>query len=174
MNAIQYFEWGGEGKKIHYCRIRVKNFFNTQEGRNMENFLPFRVSNSSYISYIPIHEENVKWQVRRSKVFREGNDFVWDVFIKENINDTRTPNVIDFYISFGHVEYFNEAFFKTGNAYINGRKIKTSHSYSAFVNRKVDIYLTLPSWSGAVRYEDNDEPITLPSLINKEIVLELN
>jgi len=106
MNAIQYFDWGGEGVKIHFCRIRAKNLFNTQEWRDIKSFFPFRVGYIGKIVYTTLDKDNINMQIGKPKVFIEGNDLVWDVFVRENINEMRTLKVINFQVVF-NVIYLN-------------------------------------------------------------------
>lgn len=174
MNAIQYFEWGGEGVKIHFCRIRAKNLFNTQEWRDIKSFFPFRVGYIGRIVYTTLGNDNINVQIRKPKVFIEENDLVWDVFVRENINEMRTLKVINFQVDF-NVNYLNGFFYKWGSAFINNRKVKTSNTKASIANRTTLIEFSIPSWSNeGIVYEDNSEIVTIPGLLGKEIVLELN
>lgn len=174
MNAIQYFEWGGEGKKIHYCRIRAKNLFNSQEWHDIKSFFPFRVGYIGKIVYTTLGNDNISVQIRKPKVFIEENDLVWDVFVRENINEMRTLKVINFQVDF-NVNYLNGFFYKWGSAFINNRKVKTSNTKASIANRTKLIEFSIPSWNNeGIVYEDNSEIVTIPGLLGKEIVLELN
>ena len=170
MNVIQYFDWGGEGVKIHFCRIRVKNIFNTQEWRDIKSFFPFRVGYIGKIVYTTLDKDNINMQIGKPKVFIEGNDLVWDVFVRENINEMRTLKVINFQVVF-NVIYLNGCFYKWGSAFINNRKVKNFSSKAFMANRTQLIEFSIPSWSNeGIVYEDNSEIVTIPGLLGKEIV----
>ena len=118
--------------------------------------------------------DNISVQIRKPKVFIEENDLVWDVFVRENINEMRTLKVINFQVDF-NVNYLNGFFYKWGSAFINNRKVKTSNTKASIANRTKLIEFSIPSWNNeGIVYEDNSEIVTIPGLLGKEIVLELN
>lgn len=173
MNAIQYFEWGEYDKGIPFCTIRIKNFFNNPKSNKFIFDSPPTMF--SLITYSAQESEGHQYK-RTPKVRREGNDFVWNMYIKKKfIRDRRNLRIISFsYSNEGSVFNIYQQTRFSADIYISGRKIKRNLGVSqvSFFERNIGA-----SMSGGAEefiiFEDNNEAITISSLLGKEIVFEL-
>ena len=174
MNAIQYFEWGMDDKGIPFCTIRIKNFFNNPNSNKFIFDSPPTMF--SLITYSAQGSDEGHQYKRTPEVRREGNDFVWNMYIKKKfIRDRRNLQGISFsYANEGSVYniYQNTRF--SADIYVSGRKIKRNlgapqvgyfeRNIGDNIGRGIEEFLI---------FEDNNEAITLSSLLGKEIVFEL-
>jgi hypothetical protein len=177
MNAIRYFEWGGGKRDIPYCKVRLKNFFALTEGRKFIGHIPLQIFESKVQYSIYNNTENVSNIIRSKKteMYQEGNDFIWNVFIKAPIKDNRTlVNIALVSVSDANRWLFFNMFEKWPGGYISGRKIKEESLRSGihFDNESLQIAIA-SGLNVPLRFEDNNEAITLSSLLGKEIVFEL-
>ncbi len=173
MNAIQYFDWGEDDKGIPFCTIRIKNFFNNPSSNKfIFDSPPTMFSLITYSAQGSVEGHQYK---RTPEVRREGNDFVWNMYIKKKfIRDRRKLQVISFsYANEGSVFPLSNTKF-SANIYISNRKVKRNlgapqveyfeRNIGASIGRGIEEFLM---------FEDNNEAITLSSLLGKEIVFEL-
>ena len=173
MNAIQYFDWGEDDKGIPFCTIRIKNFFNNPNSNKFIFDSPPTMF--SLITYSAQANEGHQYK-RTPEVRREGNDFVWDMYIKKKfIRDRRNLQGISFsYANEGSVYNIYQQTRFSADIYVSGRKIKRNlgapqvgyfeRNIGASIGRGIEEFLM---------FEDNNEAITLSSLLGKEIVFEL-
>lgn len=178
MNAIQYFDWGGNNvKEIPFCQVRVKDYFTTRQGKNIERYMPIQRNPYSVITVNLINPDEIipiKIYTKNFEVVREGNDFVCKAYIRSNFRTTRVLKSIGFNIRFNNRPFASYLGF--GNLYINGRKIKGDGRTG-----DVDIsseYVAFDAIKGTfeeyMNYEDNGEAVTFQSLFGKDLVIVLN
>ena len=164
MNAIQYFDWGGNGWSIPFCTIRAKDFFATQKGRDVERFfpIPFRYRSELSIGVNPYRARYVSIN-KKFDYIREGNDLVCKTYINKNISESRDLSGLKFTSRF--LDRSNTVFDKEldGYAYIEGRKINVS---------TVEFTDSLVSFSLDTVFMDNNERLTLQGALGKEIIIK--
>lgn len=164
MNAIQYFEWGGNGGSIPFCTIRAKDFFATQKGRDVERFvpIPFRYRSELSIGVNPYRARYVSIN-KKFDYIREGNDLVCKAYINKNISESRDLSGLDFISRF--LDSSNTVFYKEldGYAYIYGRKINVGTV--VFTDSMVSFNLNTV-------FMDNNERLTLQGALGKEIIIK--
>lgn len=164
MNAIQYFDWGGNGGSIPFCTIRAKDFFATQKGRDVERFvpIPFRYRSELSIGVNPYRARDISIN-KKFDYIREGNDLVCKTYINKNISESRDLSGLVFTSKF--LDSSNTVFDKElyGYAYIEGRKINISAVI--FTDRLV--YFNLDTV-----FMDNNERLTLQGALGKEIIIK--
>lgn len=178
MNAIQYFDWGGNNvKEIPFCQVRVKDYFTTQQGKNIERYMPIQRNPYSVITVNLINPYEIipiKIYTKNFEVVREGNDFVCKAYIRSNFRTTRVLKSIGFNIRFNNRPFASYLGF--GNLYINGRKIK-GDGRTGNVNISSE-YVSFDAIKGTfeeyMNYEDNGEAVTFQSLFGKDLVIVLN
>ena len=173
MNAIQFFDWGGDGdKSIPFCSVRLKNFFKIPKSDKF----PWNALSENMTSVV-YSTDGLDARVIKSKTAitkKEGNDFVLNFFIKESsLRDRKNLTVINFNC------YLDGSLFNVGKStkfyaeiYVSGRKIKRDRGFSQVSFWEKNIGANMGE-NGSVRFEDNNEAVTLSSLLNKEIVFEL-
>ena len=177
MNAIQYFDWGGSVKEIPFCQVRVKDYFTTPKGRNIERYMPIRGDYKSIITFGVINPsgvESVDTYSKSFEVIREGNDIVCNTYIKSSFSETRKLTAVSFHIYFNRRSYIDSESY--GNFYINGRKVKIVGGMAGIVVGKLAIsfYSAGGDLEKGMKYEDNGESITFQSLFGKELTIVLN
>ena len=164
MNAIQYFDWGGNGGSIPFCTIRAKDFFATQKGRDVERFvpIPFRYRSELSIGVNPYRARYVSIN-KKFDYIREGNDLVCKAYINKNISESRDLSGLDFISRF--LDSSNTVFYKEldGYAYIEGRKINVGTV--VFTDSMVSFNLNTV-------FMDNNERLTLQGALGKEIIIK--
>lgn len=177
MNAIQYFDWGDNGKEIPFCKVRVKDYFTTQKGRNIERYMPIQGDQSSVILIHLMNPEEImpiKIHTKSFKIVREGNDIVCNAYIRSNFRTTRKLKAINFVVKFNSRPYIPSL--SLGNLYINGRKIKGEGNPCgigvSYENISFDTTGSTPE-KGMI-YEDNGESVTFQSLFGKELTIVLS
>lgn len=177
MNAIQYFDWGDNGKEIPFCKVRVKDYFTTQKGRNIERYMPIRGDYKSRITFGVINPSgttSVDTFSKSFEVIREGNDIVCKTYIKSGFRETRKLTTVDFHISFYRRSYIVSQSY--GDLYINGRKVKRGVGMSGIVVEEavISFYAVGGDLEKGIIYEDNGESITFQSLFGKELTIVLS
>ena len=177
MNAIQYFDWGGSVKEIPFCQVRVKDYFTTPKGRNIERYMPIRGDYKSRITFGVINPSGIEWVETYSKSFeviREGNDIVCKTYIKSSFRETRKLTTVNFHIFFNRRSYIASQSF--GDLYINGRKVKRGGAMSGIEVEKtiISFYTNGGDHEKGMIYEDNSESITFQSLFGKELTIVLS
>lgn len=164
MNAIQYFDWGGNGGSIPFCTIRAKDFFATQKGRDVERFfpIPFRYRSELSIGVNPYRARDVRIN-KKFDYIRDGNDLVCKAYINKNISESRDLSGLEFTSRF--LDSSNTVFDKElyGYAYIDGRKINVCSV--RFSDRLVLFNLDTV-------FMDNNERLTLQGALGKEIIIK--
>lgn len=178
MNAIQYFDWGDNGKEIPFCKVRVKDYFTTQKGKNIERYMPIKGDYKSKITFGVINPSGINSVDTFSKSFeviREGNDIVCKTYIRSDFRETRKITGVDFHINFNSVrEYIPSN--SQGNLYINGRKVKLGFAVSSIDvhNIGISFYMAGGGLEKGMIYEDNGESVTFQSLFGKELTIVLS
>lgn len=177
MNAIQYFDWGDNEKEIPFCKVRVKDYFTTQKGRNIERYMPVRGDYKSRITFgviTPLGIISVDVLNKSFEAIREGNDIVCKAFIKRSFRETRKLTTVDFHISFHRRSYIASQSY--GDLYINGRKVKRGGSMSGIVVEEavISFYAVGGDLQKGMIYEDNGESVTFQSLFGKELTIVLS
>ena len=176
MNAIQYFDWGGNNvKEIPFCQVRVKDYFTTQNGKNIERHMPIQRDLYSAITVHLLPEEirTIKIYTKNFEAVREGNDFVCKAYIRSNFRTTRVLKSISFHIRLNSRPFASYLGF--GNLYINGRKIKGDDRIGnvEFSSDHVALYAIKGTFEEYMNYEDNGEAVTFQSLFGKELTIVL-
>ena len=174
MNAIQYFDWGEDDKGIPFCTIRIKNFFNNPSSNKfIFDSPPTMFSLITYSAQGSVEGHQYK---RTPEVRREVNDFVWNMYIKKKvIRDRRNLQGISFsYANEGSVFNIYQQTRFSANIYISGRKIKRNLGVPqvSFFERNIGASMSRGTEEFII-FEDNNEAITISSLLGKEIVFEL-
>ena len=177
MNAIQYFDWGDNGNNIPFCQVRVKDYFTTQKGKNIERHIPLQGDYRSSVNFgviTPSGIGSVDVKTKKFEIIREGNDIVCKTYIKSNFSETRKLTSVSFHTHFNSRPYINSESY--GNFYINGRKVKIVSSMSGIVVEKlvISFYSSGGDLEKGMTYEDNGEAITFQSLFGKELTIVLN
>ena len=162
MNAIQYFEWGGNEKNIPLFSIRAKDLFVTRMGRMAEGNFPF-----SFEYFSSISMNGFSLQLSRFKKFdyiREGNDLVCKTYIlKSTIELMESRELSNFILTSGSLSNFPYLNF-VGDPYIDGRPLK---------KREGKIYTTGRLFTIIFVAEYNDgEKIRFRDLLGKEIIIK--
>ena len=176
MNAIQYFDWGNNGNNIPFCQVRVKDYFTTQKGKNIERHIPLQGDYRSSVNFgviTPSGVESVDVKTKKFEIIREGNDIVCKAYIKSNFRETRKLTSIDFHTRFNRRPYIASESY--GYLYINGRKVKPGGSMSGIVVEEaiISFYAAGGDLEKGIIYEDNGESITFQSLFGKELTIVL-
>ena len=123
MNAIQYFDWGGMKEEMVTITVVSKGLFLTHEGRNIASNFPIQAPISAFIS-LRIEEE-IYIPVKRSTIYKNGNDLVFIFVVKRRVLPQTT-----------RLKYFRCGFYTDDN-YFN--TIRTTGSGNFFVSsRKVN------------------------------------
>ena len=177
MNAIQYFDWGGENKNIFYCKVMFKNFFTLPEGRNFIGHIPMPIFRSGILYELSATSDTFPViYSKKTEMYQEGNDFVWNVYIKSPIKENRDLRNLQLATWSPAYErwHFCNSFIKNGSYYVSGRKIKAETVRHGFYFDEKVMYTIITEMGRSVRFEDNNEALTLSSLLNKEIVFEFS
>lgn len=177
MNAIQYFDWGYNGNNIPFCQVRVKDYFTTQKGKNIERHIPLQGDYRSIVNFgviTPSGVESVDVKTKKFEIIREGNDIVCKTYIKSNFRETRKLTGVAFHTHFNSRPYINSESYV--NFYINGRKVKTVGGMAGIVVEKlvISFYSSGGDLEKGMMYEDNGEAIPFQSLFEKELTIVLN
>ena len=176
MNAIQFFDWGNNGNNIPFCRVRVKDYFTTQKGKNIERHIPLQGDYRSEINFgviTPSGIGSVETKTKKFDIIREGNDIVCKTYIKSNFREIRKLTSINLHTLFNRRTYIASE--SRGYLYINGRKVKTGIGLSGIVVEEavISFYVAGGDLEKGMIYEDNGEAITFQSLFGKELTIVL-
>ena len=181
MNAIQFFDWGGNTMPF-FMSFRFKDFFSIPKTNLIP---PFYDNSRKFTSAIEYITENQTGDVpsnfysKRTLFVQEGNDYIVKMFydgrsqgvfnkkiktlVVSRASDLNSPNIGVFIQCYG-------------NMILNGRKIRKGnngmqHNFD-FMYSTYDIRIAKND--DYIRYEDNNQLITIADMIGKEIVFEKN
>lgn len=179
MNAIQYFDWGGSIMPL-FMSFRFKDFFSIPKTNLIPPFYDNSKKFKSTIVYITedhIDNENSHFNSKRTFFVQEGNDYIVKIFYdgrSQSEFNKRIKTLLvgrETTLNAPDIGFSIECF---GNMILNGRKIRRGN-YGAqhnfyFMYSSYDIRIAKND--DYIRYEDNNQLITIADMIGKEIVFE--
>lgn len=174
MNAIQYFDWGGMKEELVTITVVSKGLFLTHEGRNIAGNFPIQAPISAYIT---LRIENaIHIPVKRSNIYKNGNDLVFIFHLKRRILP-QTTRLKSFQIGF----YTDDNYFNTirttgsGIFFVSSRKVKKIGNalYFSYNPNTLHVGVSHGTPDGYLTYEDG-EFVRFEDFFEKESSLILN
>jgi len=185
MNAIQYFEWGGEGKKIVPITLVIENAFSKAPILNGK--IPIDKPYKASISGVLLNQMGYDGSTyaESSVIQKNGNDLILKLFFKNNIivkNIEYEQIRLSIDIDNDYNYFSNIHTIMNGTFYVNEKKIKYDGYYDRnrliIFNSSLNVIFNSSKSASRnervlLQYEDG-EKITIKKLFNKQITMKIS
>jgi hypothetical protein len=179
MNAIQYFDWGGNTMPL-FMSFRFKDYFSIPKTNLIPTFYNSSRKFNSAIEYITenqIGSEYSYFYSKRTSFVQEGNDYIVKIFYDGRLQGDFNKKIKTLVIGRAsdlnspNIGFSIECY---GNMILNGRKIrKGNNGMQHNFNFMYSLYdIRIAKNDDYIRYEDNNQLITIADMIGKEIIFE--